>query len=408
MGDFRMPALGADMEKATLVEWLVRPGDPVKRGQIIARVETMKGLIEIEVFEDGVVDRLVVEPNVEAPVGAVLATIRPVREDASRPATGPVAPPVAPPDAPRAAPPSAPPAAAPVAAAIGPLTLRISPSARRLARELGVDVSRLHPTAPDGAIHRADIERAAPTQVGEPALVPPPPPAPRPSPPLAGRDAMRGAIARAMARSKREIPHYYLKTDIDLHAAEAWLAAINAERPLERRILMAAPLLKAIAHALVEVPELNGFWVDDAFRPGPGVHLGVAIALRGGGLIAPAIHDVDRLSLDDLMARLTDLVIRAREGGLRGSELTDGTITVTNLGDRGVDEVLGVIYPPQVALVGLGKVTRRPWAVDGEALAVRPIVTATLSADHRASDGHRGALFLAALDRLLQRPEALS
>jgi pyruvate dehydrogenase E2 component (dihydrolipoamide acetyltransferase) len=134
--------------------------------------------------------------------------------------------------------------------------------------------------------------------------------------------------------------------------------------------------------------------------------VGVAISLRGGGLVAPAIHDADHCTLDELMAALRDLVQRARTGGLRGSEMSDPTITVTNLGDQGVDQVFGVIYPPQVALVGFGRVAPRPWAVDG-LLGVRPVVRATLAADHRASDGHDGARFLAAIDALLQHPEAL-
>jgi pyruvate dehydrogenase E2 component (dihydrolipoamide acetyltransferase) len=128
--------------------------------------------------------------------------------------------------------------------------------------------------------------------------------------------------------------------------------------------------------------------------------------MRGGGLIAPAIHDADRLALPELMAAMTDLVARARRGGLRSSEMADPTITVTNLGDQGVDEVLGVIYPPQVALVGFGKIVERPWAVDGM-LTVRPLVVVTLSADHRVSNGHAGGRFLARIDALLQEPEKL-
>jgi pyruvate dehydrogenase E2 component (dihydrolipoamide acetyltransferase) len=136
------------------------------------------------------------------------------------------------------------------------------------------------------------------------------------------------------------------------------------------------------------------------------VHLGVAIALRQGGLVAPALHDAETLSLEDLQAGLRDLVLRARGGRLRSSEMSDATLTVTNLGDQGVDSVFGVIYPPQVALVGFGKLTERAWA-SGGMLAARPTVTTTLAADHRVSDGHRGALFVAAIGRLLQEPEKL-
>jgi pyruvate dehydrogenase E2 component (dihydrolipoamide acetyltransferase) len=165
-------------------------------------------------------------------------------------------------------------------------------------------------------------------------------------------------------------------------------------------------LLKATALALKTVPQLNGFFENGAFRPGQGIHIGWAIALRGGGLVAPAVHDVDRKTLPELMLALRDLVQRARAGGLRSSELTDPTVTVTSLGDRGAESVLGVIYPPQVAIIGLGRVLQRPWVVDGQ-LAVRSLVAATLAADHRASDGHLGGQMLAALQQALQSPSSL-
>jgi pyruvate dehydrogenase E2 component (dihydrolipoamide acetyltransferase) len=162
-------------------------------------------------------------------------------------------------------------------------------------------------------------------------------------------------------------------------------------------------LLNAAAKALTEVPQFNGLHENGAYRAGPGIHVGWAIALRGGGLVVPAIHDADRKSLPELMVALRDLVQRARAGGLRSSELTDPTITVTSLGERGAESVLGVIYPPQVAIVGFGRIVERPWVVDGQ-VVVRPLVTATLAADHRASDGHLGGQLLAAIDRALQAP----
>jgi pyruvate dehydrogenase E2 component (dihydrolipoamide acetyltransferase) len=217
---------------------------------------------------------------------------------------------------------------------------------------------------------------------------------------------MRRAIAAAMARSKREIPHYYLSVDIDVSRARAWLEAENTRRPVAERLLFAAVLLKASALAVRLVPEVNGFFVDGTFRPSKAVHLGVAISLRHGGLVAPAIHDADTKTISELQAALNDLVARARAGRLRSSELSDSTITITNLGDQGVGAAFGVIYPPQVALVAFGNVGERPWA-SGGMLGVRPVVTASLSADHRVSDGHRGGLYLAEIDRLLQKPEEL-
>jgi len=218
---------------------------------------------------------------------------------------------------------------------------------------------------------------------------------------------MRDAIAAAMSRSKREIPHYYLASEINVESAIAWLEKRNAAVPISERVLFAAMQLKAVACALRETPELNGFYQGGAFRPAAGMHLGVAVSLRGGGLVAPALHDVDKLSLADLMAGLKDLLRRARSGQLRSSEMSDPTITVTNLGDLGVDTVFGVIYPPQVALVGIGRSNVKPWVTGGTIVAAR-IVHATLSADHRVSDGMRGARFLVELDRLLQQPESLA
>jgi pyruvate dehydrogenase E2 component (dihydrolipoamide acetyltransferase) len=218
---------------------------------------------------------------------------------------------------------------------------------------------------------------------------------------------MRQAIAAAMARSKREIPHYYLSTNIDLKRALDWLNAENLKRPMEDRLLYGVLLIKAVALTLREFPELNAIWEAGQLVVKPEIHVGVAISIRQGGLIAPALHLADKKSLSELMHDFRDLVQRARAGSLRSSELSDSTITVTSLGEQGVESVFGIIYPPQVALVGFGKIADRPWVVDGQALAVRPVITATLSADHRVSDGHRGGLFLSSLDRCLQQPEKL-
>lgn len=217
---------------------------------------------------------------------------------------------------------------------------------------------------------------------------------------------MRKVIAALMARSKREIPHYYLGTHIDMSKAMGWLQAENFKRPVTERLLYSVLLLKAVALAAHEIPEMNGFWIDGAFEPSEAVHVGVVISIRQGGLIAPAIHDVDRKSLSEIMASLRDLVKRVRAGVLRSSEIADATITITSLGDEGVESVFGVIYPPQVALVGFGKIVERPWA-SGAMVGARPVMMASLSGDHRASDGHRGALFLTAIERLLQEPENL-
>ena len=378
MMEFKLPSLGADMDQGKLLEWKVKPGDAVKRGQVIALVDTSKAAVDVEIWHDGVVEELITKPGETIPVGTVMAKLSGADESAPAPA-----------------PTSAP---APSAAkAVSPsLRKPASPAARKRAHELDVDIEKVTGTGPHGAVTLEDVERAAKKPTPTPA-----------APPSADRQLeMRKAIGAAMSRSKREIPHYYLTEMIPMHRAFEHLTRANEGRPVTERVLMGALQLKAVAATLRKFSELNGFWRDGGFQPGTGIHVGVAISLRQGGLVAPAIHDVDERSLEELMRALADLVKRARAGSLRSSEMSDPTITVTNLGEQGVEAVYGVIYPPQVALVGFGRIAERAWAEDG-ALRAAPVVTATLSGDHRASDGHRGARFLAALREQLQRPEEL-
>lgn len=377
-----MPTLGADMEAGTLVQWLKKPGDTVKRGDIIAVVDTEKGAIEIEVFDDGVIDRTVVEVGQKVPVGTVLALIH--ATDAGEP-VAPSAPPATP----------APPAAPAPPPAPAPARVRISPAARRAAEELRVDLRSVEGRGPGGSITVADVERAA----GRSRVPPEPAPADR----LAG---MRAAIGAAMARAKREIPHLYLSATIDLSRSLTWLTAENQRRSVTERLLPVTLFIKAAARACTEVPRLNGFWTDHGFAAGTGVHIGCAIAIRGGGLVAPALHDVNVKAIDAVAHEFADLVRRARAGGLRSSEMSDATITVTNLGDLGVESAYAIIYPPQVAIVGFGRIVQRPWVIDGR-IEPRSVVTVSVSADHRATDGRDAGLFLTAVDRALQTPEAL-
>jgi pyruvate dehydrogenase E2 component (dihydrolipoamide acetyltransferase) len=391
MIDFKMPALGADMESGTLVEWLVKPGDAVAPGAVVAVVETQKGAIEIETFAKGRVVDILVPVGEKVPVGKVLAHIDDGKAPAA-PSPAPVAAPVAvPPPAP-VAPPAVKPPPAPPAGAAG--RIEASPVARRRAAELGLDLSRLSGTGPHGSIRLADVEGYRPAET--------------PRAPRGKFDAaeMRKAIAAAMSRAKREIPHYYLSDSLDMSRALAWLENFNAGQPPDRRLLPAVLFLKASALALRQAPQLNGTFVDGAFVPGEGVHIGWAVSLRGGGLIAPAIRDVDRKPLVEVMAAMRDVIQRARSGGLRSSELSSATITITSLGDRGAEAAQGIIYPPQVAIVGFGRIAPRPWVVDGR-IEARPIVTASLAADHRVTDGHTGGLFLEALRNIVREPEAL-
>jgi pyruvate dehydrogenase E2 component (dihydrolipoamide acetyltransferase) len=387
-----MPSLGADMEAGTLVEWLVKPGAPVKRGDIIAVVDTQKGAIEIEVYDDGTIDRFLVDVGARVPVGTPLAVI----QSAGAPARPP---PLLKPALPAAAAHLVAPARGEPIPGVAPgERVRASPAARRLAMARGIDLGDVRGSGPGGAVLVADIE-AAPR-----AGLPTDETARRRLAPELGQ--MRSAIAAAMSRSKREIPHYYLAQTLDMAPAQQWVSRANAERPPENRLLIGALFVKATARAARTYPEFNGFFQEQRFQQSAAIHVGVAIALRGGGLVAPAIHNAADLDLDALMARMRDLVGRVRGGRFRSSEIADPTITVSSLGERGVEALFGVIYPPQVAIVGFGKIVERPWISAGGVLA-RPTVTATLAADHRVSDGHRGALFLAEIERLLQRPEAL-
>ena len=377
-----MPALGADMTAGVLISWLKKAGDTVQHGDIVAVVHTDKADIEVETFTSGVIEQLLVEPGSAVPVGTPLAVIRePDGEAAS------------------------------VAPRRGATRLLISPSARKLADELGVDPADVRGSGPGGRIQLKDVTAAASERTPvRPTLAKPPPPA-EPSPSAALSDdgrgpAMRRAIGAVMSRSKREIPHFYLGHTIDLSRAMAWLTESNIHRPVSERLLHGVLFLKAVALALHEVSELNATWEGDEVVQRDDVNVGVAIALRGGGLVAPAIRHTDELSLDELMHAFRDLVTRARRHSLRSSEMSEPTITVTSLGERAVETVFGVIFTPQVAIVGFGSVAERLWISDGQVLPC-PVVNVTLSADHRVTDGHRASAFLVAVDRLLQEPSEL-
>lgn len=407
---FELPSLGADMDEGTLLTWHVQPGDSVKRGQVVAVVDTSKAAVDVEIWHDGVVVELLVHPGEKVPVGTVLATLREPGEAARSPAAAATETLPAPLPVPTATPAPAaqrlPEPEQVTAAARRP----VSPCARRRAKELGIDPDSVRGTGAQASVTQADVEAAARARAASASVAV-----------VAATTAMeavcaavperqkemRRAIAAAMSRSKREIPHYYLSETIPMASSLGWLQQRNEGVPITERILPTVLLLKAVALALKRTPELNGFYRDGAFQPATSVHAGVAISLRGGGLLAPAIHDVATKSLEQLMRELADLVKRARAGSLRSSEMSDPTITVTNLGEQSAETVFGVIYPPQVALVGFGRIDVRPW-VDGGAVSVQPLVCATLAADHRVSDGHRGALFLVALHELLQQPQTLA
>jgi pyruvate dehydrogenase E2 component (dihydrolipoamide acetyltransferase) len=411
MLEFRMPSLGADMESGFLREWRVKPGDKVRKGDIIAEVETQKGIIEIEVFDEGTIGELVIAVDEMVPVNTLMATIVPPGEAVAVPVeTQP-------------------------SAENTPARhhVRASPLAKRVAAESGIDIGTIQGTGPEGAITREDVERAiaarvapsaAPETPKEALVGPPPDPEPavpeamaEPTPATAEAGAekaaptsfspqtIRMAVAAAMSKSNREVPHYYLQTKIDMSKALNWLTEANKQRPVKERLLPAVLLVKAVAKALNDVPDLNACW-ENGLQRKSSINIGYVVALRTGGIMVPAIHDADNKTLEELMQALNDLIPRARALKLRSSELADSTVTVTSLGEGGVETVFGVIYPPQVALVGFGGISDQPWTENGM-LAVRPVLVATLAADHRATDGSIGNKFLAALKNYLQQPEKL-
>ncbi|MEA3352639.1 MAG: dihydrolipoamide acetyltransferase family protein [Campylobacterota bacterium] len=372
MSEFLMPSLGTDMKSAVLMQWLVKEGDSVKNGQVIAEVETSKGVIEIEVFEDGVVDKLLVEEDMECEVGSVLALISTISTTKDDEQTTTVS--------------------IPEPTKIEE-RLKISPAAKRRAKELGVDIDTIKPKG--NTLTLEDIEKSVELKVEK-----------KIEEPLSSPDSMRQAIAAAMSLSNKEIPHYYLSTSINMTPSLEYLEELNSKRDIKERILPAALLIKAVVEVLKSVPALNGFWKSSEHIISQEINPGIAIALRKKGLITPALLDAQNMDLNDTMKGLDELISRARSGKLKSSHLTKQTITITNLGDLGVDSVFGVIYPPQVAVVGLGKIKDKPWAIDDK-LCVRKVMEVIIAGDHRATDGRTGARFLDKLDKTLQNPKEL-
>jgi pyruvate dehydrogenase E2 component (dihydrolipoamide acetyltransferase) len=512
-----MPQMGAEMEEGTLIRWLKKPGEYVKRGDIVAEIETDKATVDLESFEEGYFLGGVIPEGTKVPVGTVIgylgaqgeplpgaspaaapaareaetpAEAPPPSPAAARPAaeaapveaaaqappapaltTGPSepsprpsgtplphageglgvrageGPPAAPPERAAPAPPPPPAAREPVIPADGRAAartptmtppppgarLRVSPVARSIAEELGIDLRQVRGSGPEGRIMRRDVEeyarahgllREAPAAVPPPPGPPPPPPppaeapaparavpaaaAPAPAPPppaVEPLSRMRQAIARRMAAAKREMPHYYVTMSVDMTAAQTFRRQLNAALPEEAQLTVTDLILKACALALERHPRFNWAYTDEGLRRRDAINIGIAVALEDG-LVAPAVLNCQGKSLGALAREAHDLVQRARGGRLRPAELSEGTFTISNLGMYGVETLIAIIQPDQSAILGVGAVEPRPVVRDGQ-VVVREMMTVALSADHRVTDGAEGARFLAEIKDLLEHPERL-
>ena len=390
MIEFLMPSLGADMEAGTLVEWRKKPGDTVKRGDIIAEVETQKGLIEIEVFDEGIIGELLIKEGAKIPVGTVMALINPSGNELKKKEITPEQ----------------------TAIAIQPTeektiekvreeksearTIKASPLAKRMAAENIIDLSQIQGTGEEGAITKEDVENA----IAQKEII-----AKSEEKNIPQVQAIRSAVAAAMSKSNREIPHYYLEKRIDMTKALAWLGETNHKLPIQKRLLPAALLIKSVAQSLVDFPNLNASW-DNGLQLKKEINIGFVVSLRGGGIIIPTIHNANLKNTSEIMEALNDIIPRARAMKLRSSDLSDSTITITSLGEGGADVVFGVIYPPQVAIIGFGGSSQQA-VVENGMLGIRHVFTVTLAGDHRATDGLTGSDFLVTLNKHLQNPESL-
>lgn len=347
--EITMPSLGADMDQGKLIEWKINPGDEIKKNQVIASVETTKSIVDIESFREGKVLELLTKVGDVIPVGKIIASLE-------------------------------------IHAEVENSHLKISPVAKKIAEEKHIDISQIVPTGTQGEITLKDIEKKE----------------------FLGKN-LRLSIASAMARSKKEIPHYYLKRKIYLDSLIKWLDEKNTISTAEERLLIPAVLMRAVILALKKYPQLNGYYINDKFEMSESVNLGTAFALKDEGVLVPAVLEAEKLSLSEFNLAFQNLALRTKNGGLKNRELNEGTITVTNVGDLGSDEVFGIIFPPQVAIVGFGRIRKEPIVDTINQGEIYPgfVIDVTLSADHRVSDGLLGAKFLNELANVLNHPLTL-
>ena len=398
--DVIMPQMGFDMEEGTVVRWLKAEGDHVDRGEPIVEVETDKATVEVESFASGLLRRIVVTEGITVPVGQVIGIIG--TADEALPATDGPAPSPVPTAVQSAAPDPQPPAAEPAPASVGKTDrLLVSPLARHIAEEKGVDLATVTGTGPKGRITKEDVLAAA--------EFPTPTPTPASAPVEAGEitqlSRMGQTIARRMTQSKQEVPHFYVTSSIDMTKAMALREELNELWAGEVRLTVNDLIIKASALALAKFPNFNSHYADGVIKAGPAINIGVAIALEDG-LIAPAILDCGSKSLKEISVASRDLSSRARDGVLRPEEYTEATVAISNLGMFQVDSFIAIINPLQSASIAVGSVTKQPVVRDGQ-IAIADIMQCTISADHRVVNGADAAQFVNEIKANLEKPSSL-
>ncbi len=405
-----MPQMGYDMVEGTLVRWIKSEGDEVKRGEPVAEIETDKAVVEMESTANGLLRKILASEGATVPVGHPIGIIGSADEDIAgligdqTPAPAP-----APADAPSeeaAAEPAAPAPAAQTQPAADGERVKVSPVARKLAEERGIELSQVKGTGPGGRITREDVLNFEPGQAAaSPPQAAPAAPTPAGEPVRVELSRMRQGIARATSQSKNGTPHFYITIEIDMTDAMALRSQINQQFEGARRVSVNDMVLKATVESLKKHSGLNASYRGDYLETYPYIHLGMAIATEQG-LMVPAIVNAQDKSLTDLAEATKDLAERAGQGRLRQEEYT-GTFSTSNLGMFGVDEFSAIILPPQAATLAISAVKKRPVVGVGDQVVVRQMMNVTLSIDHRVSDGVESAKFLAETKRLLENPALL-
>ena len=399
-----MPALSPTMEEGNLAKWLVKEGDTVSSGDVIAEIETDKATMEIEAIDEGLLGKILVAEGTEGvPVNQLIGLILEDGEDASalEGASAPVAAPTAPPAA------AAPAPAAPAPAKTGNRIIA-SPLARRLATAKGVDLATVTGSGPKGRIVKRDVESAAPGAPAPKAEAPSPPPAlgaplsPMPDFEAVPHSSMRKTIARRLTESARDIPHFNVSVDVQLDTLLDTRKRLNARAGAEQKISINDFVIKAIALALARVPACNVSYTDEATLFHQRADISIAVSIDGG-LITPIVKDAGNKSLAVIAREAKALAERARAGELQPDEYEGGTFTVSNMGMMGVRSFNSIINPPQGAILSVGAGEPRPVVTDG-ALSMATVMTLTLAVDHRCIDGVTAAEFIGELKSILEEP----